>query len=196
MTKIEKIKKKVAANAQEKNTLEGQLTQLKYDRQLLETAIDVDTQSGSGLDAFRAHKAELRELDDEINFVEIRLKQLDTEAMAKDCFDAWDEYIEDYKKVYSKRVAEIGKLQKDIMNVVNAIADSQCEALKVRAMLADIAGVKSTGIPIADEYPAFKLPFFDDSETIKYMNAKGLLSSDSEYYKDVFNNKISDAKRR
>lgn len=196
MTKIEKIKKKVAANAQEKNTLEGQLTQLKYDRQLLETAIDADTQSGSGLDAFRAHKAELRELDDEINFVEIRLKQLDTEAMAKDCFDAWDEYIEDYKKVYSKRVAEIGKLQKDIMNIVSSIADSQCEALKVRAMLADIAGVKSTGIPIADEYPAFKLPFFDDSETIKYMNAKGLLSSDSEYYKDVFNNKISDAKRR
>jgi len=195
MTKIEKIKKKVAANAQEKNTLEGQLTQLKYDRQLLETAIDVDTQSGSGLDAFRAHKAELRELDDEINFVEIRLKQLDTGTLAKDCFDAWDEYVSDYAKSYSKRVSEIGKLQKEIMSVISAIADGQCEALKVRAMLADVAGVKSTGIPIADEYPTFKMPFFDDAETLKYMKSKGLFADDGAYYAAVFTEKMSDAKR-
>ena len=116
--------------------------------------------------------------------------------MAKECFDAWDEYIEDYKKSHSKRVAEIGKLQKDIMNIVSSIADNQCEALKVRAMLADIAGVKSTGIPITDEYPAFKLPFFDDGDTLKYMKSKGLLSSDSEYYTNVFINKISDAQRK
>ena len=196
MTKIEKIKKKVASNYQERSNLEEKLSQLNNNRQSLEAAINDDTLSGSGLEAFRAHKAELRELDDEIAFIEIRLKQLDTEAMANECFDAWDEYIADYKKSHSKRVAEIGKLQKDIMNVVNAIADSQCEALKVRAMLADIAGVKSTGIPITDEYPAFKLPFFDDGETLKYMKSKGLFSDDGKYYTDVFINKMSDAQRK
>ena len=195
MSKIDRIKKRVASNLEEKNTLEAQLEQLKYDRQLLETAIDADTQSGNGLESFRAHKAELRELDDEINFVEIRLKQIGAEGMSKDCFDAWDEYVQEVEKGQSKRLAEIKKLQKELANIVSAIADSQCEALKVRAMLADFAGIRSTGIPIADEYPAFKLPFFDDMDTFKYVKSTGLLDADAKYYEDVFNNKISDAKR-
>lgn len=143
-----------------------ELEQLRQKRAALQDRLVEDAQYG--VEALRATRAEIADIDDQILVDEAQLNH--SSYTINDAIEAWEESSKPYNKGLEKDLADYNKQKADLAKTYENIVRKQNKRLQDRECLAQLAGVSPVraGVDGAQiEYPPFPMRYIPEGPVVK-----------------------------